>query len=95
MLYEGKSVLLKRVTKTFRLTGYKGAYTSDTRYDAYTNLYYMFKPDQALTKGLNWRKIAARHLSHKGDALKAFLADKLNLKTETDAATLVQHYDGL
>jgi len=55
----------------------------------------MFKPDQALTKGLNWRKIAARHLSHKGDALKAFLADKLNLKTETDAATLVQHYDGL
>ena len=86
VLYEGKSVLLKRVTKTFRLTGYKGAYT---------NLYYVFKPDQALTKGLNWRKIAARHLSHKGDALKAFLADKLNLKTETDAATLVQHYDGL
>lgn len=98
VLYEGKTALLKRVVKTFRPADFKGAYTSSTNYDAYTddNTYYVLKADQTLTKVKLSKKALLDALADKGDGLKKF-ADmhKLALKTENEAVTLVQHYDSL
>ena len=96
VLYEGKTALLKRVSKSFRNADYKAAYSSGVRYDTYAdaNTYYVLKPDQKLTKVKLSKKSLLDALDSKNDALKTF-ADKLSFKSETDAATLVQQYDNL
>ncbi len=94
VLYEGKSSLLKRVTKTFQAASYKGAYASGDRFDTYTdaNSYYLLKPDQSLTKVKLSKKSLLDALADKRDALKP-VADKLSLKTDADAITLLKAYD--
>ena len=96
VLYEGKTALLKRVSKSFRVADYKAAYSSGVRYDTYAdaNTYYVLKPDQKLTKVKLSKKSLLDALNSKSDALKTF-ADKLSFKSEADAATLVQQYDNL
>lgn len=98
VLYEGKTALLKRVVKTFRPADFKGAYTSNTTYDAYSddNAYYILKPDQTLTKVKLSKKALLDALADKGDGLKKFAdTQKLGVKTEREAVALVQHYDSL
>ena len=98
VLYEGKTALLKRVVKTFRPADFKGAYTTNITYDAYTddNAYYILKPDQSLTKVKLNKKALLDALADKGDGLKKFVdAQKLGVKTETEAVALVQQYDSL
>lgn len=96
VLYEGKTALLKRIVKTFRPADFKGAYSSGTRYDAYTdaNAYYVLKPDQTLTKIKLSKKSLLDALDSKSDALKTF-ADKFGFKSEADAVAVVQQYDSL
>lgn len=96
VLYEGKTALLKRVTKSIRAADYKAPYSSGVRYDSFTdaNAYYILKPDQTLTKVKLSKRSLLDALDTKNDALKSF-ADKLGFKSETDAVTLVQQYDTL
>ncbi|AQG78492.1 hypothetical protein [Spirosoma montaniterrae] len=96
VLHEGKTSLLKRVSKTFQAADFKGAYASGDRYDTFTdaNTYYLLKPDQSLTKVKLSKKSLLDALADKRDALKP-AADKLSLKTEADAIALVKEYDGL
>lgn len=96
VLYEGKSTLLKRIAKTFQGADYKQPYSTDIRYDSFQNKfdYYLLKPDQTLTKVKLSKKSLLDALADKRDGLKTY-ADKLSLKTETDAAMLVQQYDSL
>jgi hypothetical protein len=98
VLYEGKTALLKRVVKTFRPADFKGAYTSNTTYDAYTddNTYYILKPDQTLTKVKFSKKALLDALADKGDGLKKFAdTQKIGVKTESEAVALVQQYDSM
>lgn len=98
VLYEGKTALLKRVVKLFKSADYKGAYNSNPRYDAYTdaNAYYVLKADQTLTKIKLAKKSLLDALSDKEEALKTFVTgQKLEVKSEADAVSLVQHYDTL
>ncbi len=98
VLYEGKTALLKRVVKTLKKADYKGGYSADVRYDSYSdvNSYYLLKPDQTLTKVKLSEKSLLDALSDRQDALKTFIKqEKLSLKSEGDAITLVKQYDGL
>ncbi|GAB2594039.1 hypothetical protein [Spirosoma areae] len=96
VLYEGKTALLKRVTKSIQNADYKAAYSSGIRYDSFAdaNVYYILKSDQTITKVKLSKRSLLDALDDKSDALKSF-ADKLGFKTENDAVTLVQQYDTL
>ena len=96
VLYEGKTALLKRVTKTLQGADFKGGYSSGNRYDSFANAnsYYLLKSDQTLTRIKLNKKTLLDALSDKRDALKAF-ADPLDLRSEADAAALVKQYDSL
>ncbi|MFD2570587.1 hypothetical protein ACFSUS_08085 [Spirosoma soli] len=98
VLYEGKTALLKRVVKTLKKADYKGGYSADVRYDAYAdaNSYYVLKPDQTLSKVKLSEKSLLDALSDRQEPLKSFIKqEKLSLKTENDAITLVKQYDSL
>ena len=98
VLYEGKTSLLKRVSKKIQTADYKSAYSSGVRYDNYTdeNTYYLLKSDNKLTKIKLSKKSLLDALSDKGDALRAFIdSRRIAVKVENDAVTVVQHYDSL
>ena len=98
VLYQGKSSLLKRVTKAFKQADYKNPYSSDIRYDEFqdTFSYYLLKADQTLTKvKLSDKALIEAFGDHK-DELKA-VAKQNNLtgKTEDEAIQIVKQYDSL
>ncbi|MCX6217180.1 hypothetical protein [Spirosoma sp.] len=98
VLYEGKTVLLKRIAKTFKPADYKNPYSNDVRYDAFRDAfsYYLLKPDQTLTKVKLSDKSIIDALGDKKDELKAFVKqENLYFKTDNDAITLVKKYDSL
>lgn len=98
VLYAGKSALLKRVVKTLRPANYQGGYSPNVRYDSFDDAfsYYLLKSDQLLTKVKLSKKTLLEAFGDRGDALKAFAdQQKLDLKTEADAVTLVKQYDSL
>lgn len=98
VLYAGKTALLKRVAKVFKAANYRGGYSANVRYDSYDDqfTYYLLKSDQTLTRVKLTRKTLLEALSDQQDALKTFAdQQKLDLKTEADAVTLVKQYDGL
>lgn len=96
VLYEGKTALLKRVSKTIQGADYKGGYSSGNRFDSFNNTYsyYLLKPDHTLTRIKLSKKALLDALADKRDALKS-LAATLDLRTEADAAALVKQYDSL
>ena len=98
VLYDGKTALLKRIAKTFKSADYKNPYASEVRYDAYQNAfsYYLFKPDQTLTKVKLSDKSIIDALADRKDDLKAFVKqENLTVKTDSDAILLVKKYDSL
>lgn len=98
ILYSGKNALLKRIAKTFKPADYKGGYSANVRYDAYSdaNSYYLLKPDQTLTKLKLSKKALLEAMSDRADVLSAYAdKEKLDLKTETGASALVKQYDSL
>ncbi|GAB3563471.1 hypothetical protein GCM10027578_07190 [Spirosoma luteolum] len=98
ILYTGKNALLKRVAKTFRPADFKGGYSANVRYDAYTDAisYYLLKPDLTLTKLKLSKKTLLDAFSDRADALTPFAdAEKLDLKTEAGATALIKKYDSL
>ncbi|MDB5240238.1 MAG: hypothetical protein JWP57_863 [Spirosoma sp.] len=98
VLYEGKTALLKRITKTFRQADYKNPYSIDVRYDSFRDAfsYYLLKSDQTLTKLKLSGKSIIDALSDRQDELKAFVKqENLNFRTENDAILLLKRYDSL
>lgn len=98
VLYEGKSVLLKRVTKVFKKADYKNPYANNVRYDEFRDAfsYYVLKPDQTLTKVKLSDKSIIDALGDRKDALKGFVKqENLVVKTENDAILLLKKYDSL
>lgn len=98
ILYTGKNALLKRVAKTFKPADYKGGYSANVRYDAYSdaNSYYLLKPDQHLTKVKLSKKALLEAMGDRADVLGPYAdKEKLDLKTEDGAIALVKQYDTL
>ncbi|MFD2932993.1 hypothetical protein [Spirosoma flavum] len=98
VLYEGKTVLLKRIAKTFKQADYKNPYSGDVRYDAFRDAfsYYLLKPDQTLTKVKLSDKSFIDALSDHKEDLKTFVKqEKLYFRTDNDAIMLVKKYDSL
>ncbi len=98
ILYAGKNALLKRIAKTFKPADYKGGYSANVRYDAYSdaNSYYLLKPDQTLTKLKFSKKALLEAMSDRADVLGAYAdKEKLDLKTEDGVTALVKQYDSL
>lgn len=98
VLYQGKSVLLKRVAKVFKQADYKNPYSNNTRYDEFRDVisYFLLKPDQTLEKVKLSDKSLIETLGDRKEELKAFVKqEKLSVRTENDAITLVKKYDSL
>ena len=98
VLYQGKSALLKRVVKSFRQADYKNPYSTGTRYDEFRDVisYFLLKPDQTLEKVKLSDKSLIETLGDRKEELNAFVKqEKLSVKTENDAITLVKKYDSL
>ncbi|MVM38587.1 hypothetical protein GO730_15210 [Spirosoma sp. HMF3257] len=98
VLYQGKSALLKRVSKYFKQADYKNPYASGERYDQFrdVNTYYVLKPDQTLTKVKLSDKAIIESLSDHADELKAYVKqESLSGKTENEAVLIVKKYDTL
>jgi hypothetical protein len=98
VLYEGKTALLKRITKTFKQADYKNPYSIDVRYDSFRDAftYYLLKSDQTLTKFKLSGKSIIDVLGDRQDELKTFIKqENLNFKTDNDAILLLKRYDSL
>ncbi|WP_019990261.1 hypothetical protein [Rudanella lutea] len=98
VLYDGKTSLLKRVGKEFRQADFKSPYSTDTRYDAYTNeyTYFVLKPDQTITKVKKGKKGIIEALSDKNGPLETYIkGEKLDAKTDAELAQIVKYYDSL
>jgi hypothetical protein len=98
VLYEGKTLLLKRVNKLLKQANFKGAYSPDERQDTFLDdpAYYLLRPDMSLVKIKKSLKGLAEALSPQQDAVKAYAAqEKIGGKTDLELARLVQYADGL
>ncbi len=99
VLYEGKTSLLKRVSKTFKKADYKDPYSTNVRYDTYKNdfAYYLLRPDNTLTKVKKMsKKSLFDALNDKGANFEAFaMQEKLDFNSDTDFVRVVKYYDSL
>ncbi|GAB4017330.1 hypothetical protein [Spirosoma koreense] len=96
VLYQDKTALLKRITKTLIKADYKNPYANGARYDEYKPVtsYYLLKPDQTLVKVKLSDKALVEALADHKDELKAFAKqENLSFKDEADAIKLVKKYD--
>jgi hypothetical protein len=98
VLYDGKTSLLKRVTKVFKKADYRDPYSTNVRFDSYKSdyAYFVLKPDNTLVKIKKSKKALFEALNDKGANVEAFAAqEKLEFKTDIDFAKVVKQYDGL
>ncbi len=98
VMYEGKTSLLKRVSKVLKTANFKGAYSPDDRQDAYLDdpTYYLLRPDQTLVKIKKSLKSLLEELAPHQDAVKTFaVQEKINGKTDLELARLVKFFDEL
>jgi hypothetical protein len=98
VIYEGKTSLLKRVSKVLKRANFRGAYSPDERQDSYLDdpTYYLLRPDQTLVKIKKSLKSIAEALEPHQAEVKAFAArEKIGGKTDQDLARLVQFYNEL
>ncbi|MBC6989124.1 hypothetical protein [Hymenobacter sp. BT491] len=95
VLYEGKYSLLRRYAKEMEKADYKGAYSTDQRFDELTDksIYYLRSPEGAVAPvKLNLKALQAAAPSL-APALKAE-SSKRPLKTAEDAASLLRAAEG-
>ena len=97
VLYEGETMLYKRIVKEFQEEDYKNPYSDAKRYDEYIDrILYMVKQNHEL-KLLKQRKKSVLELfSDKADLMGAFLKEQdINLHNEVDLIKLVDYYNTL
>ncbi len=98
VLYDGKTSLLKRVTKVLRKADYRDPYSTNVRFDSYKSdyAYFVLKPDNTLVKVKKSKKALFEALNDKGANFEEFATkEKLEFKTDIDFAKVVKQYDGL
>jgi hypothetical protein len=98
-LHDHGSTLLVQLEKTFIKADYKGAYSSDKKYDEYrTDFAYFLRPknqDDFIRVRLNNASLL-KALSDQKSALKDFIkAENLDIKIEGEAVKLLEFYDSL
>ncbi len=98
VLFEGKTSLLKRVSKTLQKANFRGAYSPDDRQDTYVDepSYYLLRPDQTLVKIKKSLKSLLEAVAPRQAEVKAFAEqEKIGGKTDLELARLVQFFDEL
>lgn len=98
-LHDQGSTLLVQLEKTFVKADYKGAYSSDKKYDEYrTDFAYFLRPknqDDFIRVRLSNTSLL-KALTDQKSALKDFVkAEKLDIKIEGEAVKLLEFYDSL
>ncbi|MFN8349158.1 MAG: hypothetical protein U0X91_29430 [Spirosomataceae bacterium] len=96
VLYEGKTSLLKLVSKTLKKADFKDPYSNNVRYDTYEddNSYYLLKADGSMVKVKRSKKSVLDALSDKEIAIKALLEqEKIEFKSERELVRVVAKYD--
>jgi len=97
-LYQGKTSLVKLISKTLKKADYKDPYSNNVRYDTFedANEYFLLKSDGSLTKIKKNKKSVLGALSDKEEALKALMEqEKLDIKTERDLVIAVAKYNAI
>lgn len=97
-LYQGKTSLVKLISKTLKKADYKDPYSNNVRYDTFedANEYFLLKTDGSLTKIKKNKKSVLGALSDKEEALKALMdQEKLDIKTERDLVVAVAKYNAI
>jgi hypothetical protein len=98
VLYEGKTSLLKLVSKNLKKADFKDPYSNNVRYDSYedANEYYLLKADGSMVKVKRSKKSVLDALSDKEVAIKALLEqEKIELKSERELVRVVAKYDAI
>jgi hypothetical protein len=98
VLYEGKTSLLKLVSKTLKKADFKDPYSNNVRFDTYedANEYYLLKADGNMVKVKRSKKSVLDVLSDKEVAIKALLEqEKIELKSERELVRVVAKYDAI
>ena len=98
VIYDGKSKLILKYSKTFIRAFYKGAYATGNRYDEYTDdqQYYIMKDANKPVKIKLDKKSVTKVLSDREDKIRSYIDDrKLTLDTEDGIAELLQYYDSI
>ncbi|WP_428665100.1 hypothetical protein [Runella sp.] len=97
-LYEGKTSLVKLVSKALKKADFKDPYSNNVRFDTYedANEYYLIKADGSMVKVKKNKKSVLGALSDKEEALKAlFEHEKLEMKTERELVIAVAKYNAI
>lgn len=102
VLADGKTALLKRITKKFKPADYKDPYGSNIRYDSFvdSHAYYLLKANSSLVKIKLSKKSFLDALGDQKTTLKAFLDEQqFNFGTDADAEAnsikIIQYYNSL
>jgi hypothetical protein len=98
VLYEGKTSLLKLVSKNLKKADFKDPYSNNVRFDTYedANEYYLLKADGNMAKVKRSKKSVLDALSDKEVAIKALLEqEKIELKSERELVRVVAKYDAI
>ncbi|UCH15803.1 MAG: hypothetical protein JSV22_07505 [Bacteroidales bacterium] len=98
VIYDGKSKLILKYSKTFIRAFYKGAYAAGNKYDEYTDdqQYYIKKDANKPEKIKLNKKSVIKVLSDKDDKIKSYINKrKLALDNEDGVAELLQYYDSI
>lgn len=96
VLYEGRTCLLKLISKIIKKADYKDPYSNNVRYDTYedANEYYLLKADNSLIKIKKSKKALMEALADKEAALTEFITQQnLTIKTEVELVRVVAKYD--
>lgn len=98
VLYDGKTLLLKQVTKVFKKADYRDPYSTNVRFDSYKSdyAYFILRPDNTLVKIKKSKKALFEVLNDKKTNVEEFAAqEKLEFKTDIDFVKVVKKYDEL
>ncbi|MFN8349159.1 MAG: hypothetical protein U0X91_29435 [Spirosomataceae bacterium] len=96
VLYEGKTTLLKLVSKVIKKADYKDPYSNNIRYDTYedANEYYILKADNSLVKIKKSKKALPETFIDKEQELNEFIIQQhLEVKTDAELVRIVAKYD--
>lgn len=96
VLYEGKTSLLKLISKVIKKADYKDPYSNNVRYDTYedANEYYILKADNSLIKIKKSKKALIETFIDKEEDLNEYITQQnLAVKTEAELVRIVAKYD--
>jgi hypothetical protein len=97
VLYEGKTSLLKLVSKTIRKADFKDPYSNGIRYDKFedNNSYYILKADNSLSKVKMNKKSLLSTLEDKQGLPDFLKRENIEIRNESEMVNVVKQYDSI